>query len=186
MAVTTVPTRATTYTTKQQALIDLFEQHVAAELAGDLDTTMATMTQTPHLHNVPSNVGGYGVAGVHAFYRDHLVGKFFPPDVQMQRVSLTVGDDQPVEEHVISFTHTTEIEWMLPGVAPTGKPVKVGFVVIVGFKDGKVSHEHIHWDQACVLVQIGLLNPEGLPVCGAESAERLLDPSRASRVMAVA
>jgi len=124
MAVTTVPTRATTYTTKQQALIDLFEQHVAAELAGDLDTTMATMTQTPHLHNVPSNVGGYGVAGVHAFYRDHLVGKFFPPDVQMQRVSLTVGDDQLVEEHVISFTHTTEIEWMLPGVAPTGKPVK--------------------------------------------------------------
>lgn len=172
-----------TYTDSQQAVVDLFEKHVKAELAGDLETTMATMTETPHLHNVPSHVGGYGADGVLAFYTNHLVGKFFPPDVQMERISLTVDENQLVEEHVIRFTHTAVIDWMLPGVAPTGKFVEVGFVVIVGVKDGKVSHEHIYWDQACVLVQLGLLNREGLPVCGAESAQRLLDPSRATRTM---
>jgi carboxymethylenebutenolidase len=173
-----------TYTESQQAVIDLFEKHVKAELAGDLETTMATMTETPHLHNVPSHVGGYGADGVLAFYTNHLVGKFFPPDVQMTRISLTVGEHQLVEEHVIRFTHTAVIDWMLPGVAPTGKFVEVGFVVIVGVKNGKVSHEHIYWDQACVLVQLGLLEREGLPVCGAESAQRLLDPTRPTRVMA--
>ena len=159
---------------KQQKMIAVFEKHVQAELDGDLDTTMATMIDTPHLYNIASPIGGEGKEGVLAFYRDHLVGQFFPPDVSMQRISLTVGDEQLVEELVISFTHTAVIPWMLPGIAPTGKPVEAAFAVIVGFKDDKVSHEHIYWDQASVLVQIGLLDPTGLPVVGAENARKLL------------
>jgi carboxymethylenebutenolidase len=144
---------------------------------------MNTMTEEPHLHNIPSMVGGVGRAGVRAFYRDHLVGKFFPPDVEMANVSSTVGSDQIVDELVISFTHTTPIDWMLPGVAPTGKHVEVAVVVIAGVKDGKISHEHIYWDQASVLAQIGLLDPTGLPVSGAESARKVLDPYLPSRQM---
>jgi carboxymethylenebutenolidase len=145
----------------QQSMIALFERHVQAELTGDLDTTMNTMTDDPHLHNVPTGIGGVGRDGVRAFYRDHLVGKFFPPDVTMTPVSRTIGHDQVVDELVISFTHTTMIDWLLPGIAPTGRHVEVAFAVIVGFKDGKISHEHIYWDQACVLVQLGLLDPAG-------------------------
>ena len=126
----------TTLSAEQEAMVALFERHVDAELAGDLKTTMATMTDNPHLTNVPSMVGGVGRDGVLAFYRDHLVGKFFPPDVKMTNVSRTVGQDQVVDELVISFTHTTVIDWMLPGIPPTGKPVEVAFVVVVGFKDG--------------------------------------------------
>lgn len=169
------------YSVAQQAMINVLEMHVGAELKGDLATTMATMTDSPHLHNVPTMVGGYGYDGVKGFYSNHLVGKFFPPDVEMKRVSLTVGDTQIVEELIISFTHTTVIDWMLPALQPTGKSVQVGFVVIVGIKDGKISHEHIYWDQACVLVQLGLLNPEGLPVCGADSAARILNPALPTR-----
>jgi carboxymethylenebutenolidase len=167
----------------QQAMVELFQKHVDAELAGDLDTTMATMTDDPHLNNVASMVGGVGRDGVRAFYRDHLVGKFFPPDMKMTTVSRTVGHDQVVEEVVISFTHTTPIDWLLPGVSPTGRPVELAVVVIVGFKDGKISHEHIYWDQAGVLVQIGLLDPTGLPVSGVESARRVLDPKLPPRRM---
>ena len=160
----------------QQAMVDLFQKHVQAELDGDLETTMATMTDSPHLNHVPTMMGGVGREGVRAFYRDHLVGKFFPPDVKMVAISRTVGESQIVEEMVISFTHTTVIDWMLPGVAPTGKPVEAAFAVVVGVKDGKVSHEHIYWDQASVLVQIGLLDPKGLPVVGAEGARKVLNP----------
>ena len=70
---------------------------------------------------------------------------------------------------------------MLPGVAPTGKKVEIALVVIVGFKDGKVSHEHIYWDQASVLVQVGLLDPKGLPVGGADIARKIADPSLPNR-----
>lgn len=163
-------------TDAQRVTMELFGKHMQAELDGDLDTTMATMSDRPHLHNVPTMIGGIGQDGVRHFYKSHLVGKFFPPDVKIERVSITVDEHQLVEELVISFTHTVEIEWMLPRVAPTGKPVSVGFCVVVGVKDGKVTHEHIYWDQATVLVQIGLLDPKGLPVVGAESAARILDP----------
>jgi carboxymethylenebutenolidase len=167
---------------KQQQMVALFEKHVGAELAGDLDTTMATMSDTPHLNHVPTMAGGVGQSGVRAFYRDHLVGKFFPPDVKMASVSRTVGEDRVVEELVISFTHTTVIDWLLPGVAPTGKAVEMAVAVIVGFQGDKISHEHIYWDQAGVLVQIGLLNPAGLPVTGAESARKVVNPKLPSRV----
>jgi len=167
----------------KQAMLDLLKKHVDAELAGDLDTTMATMTDDPHLHNVPSMVGGVGRDGVRNFYKNHLVGKFFPPDVKMTNVSSTVGDTQIVDELVISFTHTTVIDWMLPDVAPTGKPVEAAFVVVVGCKDGKITHEHIYWDQASVLAQIGLIDPKGLPVVGAESARRVLNPKLPPRKM---
>jgi carboxymethylenebutenolidase len=166
-----------------QTMIDLFQKHVNAELAGDLDTTMATMSDDPYLNNVPTMAGGFGRDGVRAFYRDHLVGKFFPPDVKMASVSRTVGESQLVEELAISFTHTTAIDWLLPSVAPTGKPVEMAVAVVVGFKDGKISHEHIYWDQASVLVQVGLLDPKGLPVTGAESARRVANPRLPPRRM---
>ncbi len=168
-------------TPAQQAMVDLFEKHVAAEMRGDLEETMSTMTDHPHLTNVPNTVGGFDKEGVRDFYANRLVGKFFPPDVKMVSVSRTVGDNQLVDELVISFTHTTPIDWMLPGVAPTGRPVEVAFAVIAGVKDGKITHEHIYWDQASVLVQIGLLDPKGLPVSGAESARRVLNPRHPSR-----
>ena len=171
----------TTLSADQQAMVAQFQRHVEAKLAGDLATTMATMTDDPHLNHVASMAGGVGREGVQTFYRDHLVGKFFPPDVKMTSVSRTVGDDQVVDEFVISFTHTAPIDWLLPGVAPTGKHVEMAVAVIVGFKGGKISHEHIYWDQASVLVQVGLLNPAGLPVCGAESARKVLNPKLPAR-----
>jgi carboxymethylenebutenolidase len=163
-------------TEKQQKMISVLETHIKAELDGDLETTMRAMSDNPHLLHVPTIAGGYGNEGVKNFYKNHLVGKFFPPDVEMKRVSVTVGDNQIVEELVISFTHTAVIDWMLPNVPPTGRRVEAGFAVIVGFKDDKVSHEHIYWDQASVLVQIGLLDPTGLPVNGAKSAQTVLNP----------
>jgi carboxymethylenebutenolidase len=158
-------------------MIDLFQKHVAAELAGDLDTTMATMSDNPHLNHVPTMAGGIGREGVRAFYRDHLVGRFFPPDVKMTNVSRTVGETHVVEELVMSFTHTIAMDWFLPGVAPTGRKVDVAFCVVVGFRDGKVSHEHVYWDQASVLVQVGLLDPKGLPVSDGAAARKVADPS---------
>lgn len=155
----------------------IFKAHMDAELSGDLDKTLATMAPDPHLVNVPTMVGGQGAQGVRAFYANRLIGQFFPPDVTFETISRTCSSERLVDELIISFTHTTKIDWMLPGIEPTGKRVEVVFVVIVGVKDGKVSYEHIHWDQANVLVQIGLLDPKGLPVTGAGAAAKLRNPA---------
>jgi carboxymethylenebutenolidase len=157
----------------QQKLDTVFGAHMDAELSGDLDKTLATMSPNPHLVNVPTMVGGQGPEAVRTFYGKRLIGQFFPPDVVFETISRTYSTERLVDELIISFTHTTTMDWMLPGVEPTGKRVEVAFVVIVGFEDDKVSYEHIHWDQANVLVQIGLLDPTGLPVTGAGAAAKL-------------
>jgi carboxymethylenebutenolidase len=155
----------------------IFGEHMEAELAGDLDKTMATMTPDPHIVNIPTMIGGQGPAGVRQFYANRLIGQFFPEDVQFETISETASDKHLVTEMVISFTHTIEMDHILPGVEPTGKYAEVVFVVIVGFKDGKVEFEHIHWDQANLLVQLGLIDPAGLPLTGAGAAAKLRDAS---------
>jgi len=85
-----------------------------------------------------------------------------------------------VDEFIVHFTHTTEIDWLLPGVPPTGRVVEIPTVGIVKFEGDKLVHEHIYWDQASVLVQVGLLDPAGLPVAGAKTARKVLDKSQPS------
>ena len=155
----------------------VFGKHMDAELRGDLDETLATMSSHPHLLNIPTMIGGNGPKGVRRFYANRLIGQFFPPDVEFKSVSRTYSAERLVDELIIRFTHTTKIDWMLPNVPPTGRRVEVAFVVIVGIAEEKVTYEHIYWDQASVLVQIGLLDPKGLPVVGSGGVARLEDPS---------
>lgn len=164
----------TVLSAEKQALLDAFQKHVNAELRKDLDTTLATMTSDPHLNNIPTMIGGIGLEGVRSFYSTFILsGTFFPLDTEMIPVSRTIDEHQLVDEIIFKFTHTTEIGWMLPNIAPTGKCVEIPLVVIVGFSNGKIDHEHIYWDQASVLVQLGLLNPAGLPINGVESAQKM-------------
>jgi carboxymethylenebutenolidase len=159
----------------REDLAGVFDDHVAAEFVDmDLDATMATMSADPYVYHLPSMTGGVGSEDVRRFYGSHFIGKW-PTDIEITPVSRTVGDVQVVDELVLSFTHDIEMPQLLPGVAPTGRRVRLAFCVVVGFEDGKVSHEHIYWDQASLLVQVGLLDPEALPVTGAEQAENVLD-----------
>jgi carboxymethylenebutenolidase len=154
----------------------VFDEHVAAEFVGmDLDATMATMTDDPYVNHVPVMTGGVGAGSVRRFYGDHFIGHW-PQDVEITPVSRTVGENQVVDELILSFTHDIEMDQLLPGVAPTGRRVQLAFCIVVGFEDGKVAHEHIYWDQASLLVQVGLLDPGELPVTGAEQAENVRDP----------
>ena len=155
-----------------------FDAHVQAEFQDlDLDATIATMARDPYVHHVPTITGGNGMAGVRDFYSRHFIGQW-PDDTQIQPISRTVGKDQVVDELHMTFTHDRVLDIMLPGIQPTGRRISVLVVVVVGFESGKVHHEHIYWDQAAVLVQAGLLDPEGLPVVGSEQAEALLDQTR--------
>ena len=154
----------------------VFDEHVAAEFVDmDLDATMATMTDEPYVYHLPAMTGGVGAANVRQFYGDHFIGKW-PQDIEIAPVSRTVGDDQVVDELVLSFTHDIDMPQLLPGIPPSGRHVRLPFCVVVRFEDGKVAHEHIYWDQASLLVQVGLLDPDELPVTGAEQAGNVLDP----------
>ncbi len=161
--------------TETPDLAAVFDEHVAAEFAAkDLDQAMGTMAADPYVYHLPPMTGGVGKEAVRSFYGSHFIGKW-PADTEITRVSRTIGADQVVDELVISFTHDMEMDAILPGVPPTGRPVRLAFCVVVGFENGKVAHEHIYWDQASLLVQVGLLEREGLPVTGAEQADILLD-----------
>ncbi len=159
-------------------LAAVFDAHVAAEFQDlDLEATMATMGEDPYVHHVPTVTGGNGAAGVRHFYGNHFIGQW-PDDTETRQLSRTVGETRVVDELLMTFTHDRRLDIMLPGIPPTGRRISIPVVVVVGFDDGKVNHEHIYWDQASVLVQAGLLDPSGLPVAGSEQAEALVDQQR--------
>jgi carboxymethylenebutenolidase len=153
----------------------VFDAHVENEfVAKNVDATMQTMTQNPYVHHVPSMVGGYGREDVTNFYTKHFIRRT-PADMQVVPISRTVGKDQVVDELMLRFTHDCPVDFILPGVPPTGRKVTVATVVVMKFENGKIAHEHIYWDQASVLVQTGLLDPKQLPVSGVEQANKLLE-----------
>jgi carboxymethylenebutenolidase len=152
----------------------LWQQHTDHEFVSrDTEATLDTMVDDAYVNHVPVMTGGHGKAALRAFYSRDFI-PCMPPDTTLTPVSRTVGEDQLVDELIFSFTHTQEMPWMLPGVAPTYCRVEVALVVIVRFRDGKLAHEHIYWDQASVLKQIGLLTDPALPVFGAETAQKVI------------
>ena len=161
-------------------LAALWDAHCRYEFeTRDVDATMASMVAEPYVNHVPTMTGGVGQGQLRRFYANHFIGQN-PPDTTLTLVSRTVGQDSLVDEMIFSFTHTSEVDWMLPGVAPTGRRVEIPLVAIVKFEGGKLAHEHIYWDQASVLAQLGLIDPAKLPAVGAESAGKVLDPTRPS------
>ena len=160
----------------QKALSEKWDEHVKYEFATrDTEDTLKTMVADAYVNHVPVMTGGVGHDQLREFYSQRFIPQM-PPDTSMTPVSRTIGVDRIVDEMVFEFTHTIKMDWVLPGVEPTGKHVKVPLIVVVHFRDGKLAHEHIYWDQASVLVQLGLIDASRLPVAGVETAEKVLNP----------
>jgi carboxymethylenebutenolidase len=161
----------------EQTLSSAWEQHLASEFsAKNADEALATMTAEPHVNLVPLMIGARGRVELHDFYANHFLPQI-PPDTEMVPISRTIGQGRVVDELVMRFTHSIRMDWLLPGIAPTGKRVELPFVVIVQFEGDKLAHEHLYWDQASVLVQVGLLD-RALPVRGGEIAAQVLSPTQ--------
>jgi carboxymethylenebutenolidase len=162
-------------------LSEVFDEHIRCEFEKhDVEAVMKTMVKEPYVHHVPALTGGIGYLGVYNFYKDEFVNKM-PEDAKFICISRTVGRDQVVDELILKFTHDREIDAMLPGIPPTGKYVELPLVVIMKFRRGKIEHEHIYWDQASLLVQVGLLDPQRLPASGIEQSTMLFEIHRGTK-----
>ena len=173
----------TTLTAAQEVLRQRWEEHMRYEFTThNTEDTLATMVEDAYVNHIPVLTGGVGRDELREFYSTRFIPQM-PPDTAITPISRTIGHDQLVDEMVFTFTHTIRMAWMLPGLAPTGKRVEVALVAIVRFREGKLAHEHIYWDQASVLVQLGLLDATTLPVAGVESVRKALDPSLPSNAL---
>ena len=162
-------------TPAQQALSDIWDEHVRDEFATkDATGTLNTMVPDAYVKHIPVLTGGVGREDLQEFYSKHFIPQI-PADTEIVPISRTIGSERLVDELIVRFTHDIEMDWILPGIAPTGKRVEVATVAVITFRDGKLFSEHIYWDQASVLVQLGLLDPSTLPVLGAETARSLTD-----------
>jgi len=157
----------------QQTMLAAWQQHTYAEFGlKDPDAALAVMTDDPYVLNIPSGTGGVGRAGVHQFYANQMLPSL-PPDLELVSLSQTFGHNRIVEEFVIRFTHTLKMDWMLPDVPVTGRKVEFALVGVIGFQNGKVASEHLYWDQATVLSQLGILSYPAA-AAGRGSAAQLL------------
>jgi carboxymethylenebutenolidase len=158
-------------------LEELWDAHLSFEFATrDVDATMSSMVAQPYVYVVPTMTGGFGYKELYHFYKHHFIFQS-PDDIRSIPISRTIGADRVVDEHILCFTHSRVMDWILPGIAPTRKYVEIPLIAIVSFRGGKLYNEHIYWDQASVLAQVGLLDPKNLPIVGAECSQKLLNPS---------
>jgi carboxymethylenebutenolidase len=161
-------------TPDQQTMLATWQQHTYAEFVlKDADAALATMTENPYVLLVGSGVVRVGRAAVREFYADKFLS-YIPPDLEITTVSQTFGDDRIAEEMAVRFTHTIDMDWLLPGVRPTGRTAEFIIAIFIQFDGGKIAHEHIYWDQASVLSQLGVLD-HPLAVGGMRSAAALLN-----------
>jgi carboxymethylenebutenolidase len=159
---------------KNQALLEVWLQHNHSEwVMKDAAAALTTMSDNPHVLMVPIAIGGQGRDGVYNYYHNYFLAQL-PADIRPVPISRVIGDDILAEEDVFHFTHDQVMDWMIPGVPATGKRVEVGVVAIVRFENGKIASEHLYWDHASVLAQLGVLDPAKAPVKSAESARTLL------------
>ncbi len=166
---------------KAHSLEAIWAEHIEHEFSTrDTESTLATMVDDAYVNHIPILTGGVGKDQLRKFYSTHFIPQM-PPDTSLTPISRTIGDDQIVDEMIFRFTHSIRMDWMLPGVEPTGRRVEVPLVAIVKLRGDKLAHEHIYWDQASVLVQLGLLDAADLPVAGIESARKAVDPKLPAR-----
>ena len=163
-------------TLTEAEMVRLWELHTQLEFATkDAVATVATMTPDNYVNHVPVMTGGRGRDEMIEFYGKHFIPQM-PADTSLRLLARTVGKDRLIDEFVFSFTHDVEMAWMLPGIPPTHRKVEVPMVVVVQFQGDKIACERIYWDQASVLVQLGLLDPAALPVAGVEAARKFENP----------
>lgn len=170
------PASPSPFSPAEQALIDVWNRHTAAEFEEkDADAAIATMTDHPVLIHVPVGTGATGREALRKFYREIFIPQM-PPDVKLQLLNRSVGQNRVIDEFILRLTHTVRMDWFAPGIEPTGRRLEVPHVGIIDFENGKIASEHIYWDQATVLVQLGVLDAKHLPALGVEQSHRLLRP----------
>ncbi|HTY55841.1 MAG TPA: dienelactone hydrolase family protein [Candidatus Binataceae bacterium] len=161
----------------------LWEKHCEYEfVVRDVDQTMKTMVAEPYVNHVPTMTGGVGYKELYRFYKNHFIPSL-PKDTKIVPISRTVGADRVIDEIMFCCTHDREIDFLLPGIAPTGKYLEIPTIAVVKFRGDKLCNEHIYWDQATALVQIGVLDPKGLPVAGIEASRKVVDEKLPSNTM---
>jgi len=162
------------FTSDEQALIDVWETHTASEFEKkDADAAVATMTARPVLIHVPVSTGATGREALRKFYAEIFIPQM-PKDAKLELLTRSVGQGRLIDEFIFRLTHTVRMDWFAPGVEPTGRRLAVPHVAVIAFENGLIASEHIYWDQATVLMQMGLLE-DRLPVMGADQSNRLLD-----------
>ncbi|MFG2938483.1 nuclear transport factor 2 family protein [Streptomyces sp. NPDC048282] len=158
----------------QEEMVALWEQHTAYEfVVKDADLAVTTMVEDASVMHLPTMSGGVGKEYLRGYYRDVFIPGI-PQNTVTETVDRSVGGDFLVEEIIMRMTHDQEVPFLLPGLAPTGRAVEVPLVVVVKFRDGLMASERIHWDQAAVLTQVGLLAAEGLPMADFTEVARFL------------
>ena len=159
----------------EQVLLEVWRQHNHSEwVLKDAKQALATMSDNPHVLMVPLGIGGRGREGVYNYYHDYFLAQL-PADIRPTPISQVVGKNILVEEAVFQFTHDQRMDWVIPGVPKTGKKVEMGVVAVVTFENEKIASEHLYWDHASVLAQLGVIDPAKVPVKGVESPRTLLE-----------
>jgi carboxymethylenebutenolidase len=137
--------------------LKLWEQHTTGEFVNkDVELSLSTMVEDAAVMHMPTRSGGKGKTELRAYYRDMFIPSI-PSQWEHIVTNRVITEDTIVEEAKVRLVHSKQMDWLLPGIPPTNKPIDMELVIIIEFRDGKMAAERIYWDHAAVLRQVGKL-----------------------------
>ena len=140
-----------------QTNLQLWQDHLVGEFSTrDVELALSTMVEDASVMHVPTQSGGKGKAELRPYYRDMFIPSI-PEQWEHTVTNRIMTDNAIVEEAKVRIVHSKQMDWFLPGIPPTNKPIEMDLVIIIEFRDGKMAAERIYWDHAAVLRQIGKL-----------------------------
>jgi steroid delta-isomerase-like uncharacterized protein len=132
---------------------EAFERGTATFNAHDIEG-FAKVLADDVVFKAPGGMQGEGKAACAAFF-----GSWFTafPDGHVDVQAVHIMDDVAVEEGTFTGTHNGVLNSAMGDVPPTGRLVKVDYIQVLRFRDGKHLSFNLMFDRLMMLEQLGLV-----------------------------
>lgn len=132
---------------------EAFEKGTATFNAHDIEGFMKVLADDV-VFKAPGGIHGEGKAACAAFF-----GGWFTafPDAHVEVQAVHIIDAVAVEEGTFTGTHNGVLHGPTGDIPSTGRPVKVDYIQVLRFRDGKHVSFNLMFDRLLMLEQLGIV-----------------------------
>ena len=132
---------------------EAFEQGTETFNAHDMDGFAAVLADDV-VFAAPGGIEGQGKEACAAFFGGWIEAF---PDTHVEITGVHIVDDVAVEEGAFTGTHHGVLRTPDGEIPPTGRPVRIDYIQVLSFRDGKHVSFHLMFDRLAMLEQLGLV-----------------------------
>jgi len=132
---------------------EAFERGTATFNARDIDG-FAEVLADDVVFEAPGGIRGKGKGPCVEFFGSWFVAF---PDAHVDVHGLHIVGEVAVEEGTFTGTHNGVLNHPMGDIPPTGRPVRIGYIQVLRFRDGQHVSFNLMFDRLSMLEQLGVV-----------------------------